>query len=234
MAHSTFDQLFRFRTHCLCGSPLTTMFRYSSFDNDYISVTPRGSYDLSQNGSLIKFACNIDSRISPYGEAKFDIYAYMASPTIKLVAEYVNPHAEMMNTVMPAEKFVERHFDEDAQKGFNINLQRRCAVISFGPQPCSHHYILTTSAIQFDIKKKELLPITLLEETFDLLDDRQNRYRFTTNFAGELTSIIYTVPKGGYILGEQKIVDMKSEKFLKYPFEREFLLNKLKTLLLFS
>src|SRR5271165_1477290 len=92
MEFDTFDQLFRFREHCLCGSKLQTVFEHSSFNDEYVAIMPRSSYCMENNNTIIRFPCNIESRCSPYGEVDFDFICYVSSPTFSIKSHYIHPH----------------------------------------------------------------------------------------------------------------------------------------------
>jgi hypothetical protein len=240
MQPQTFDQLFKFRKYCLCGNELVTIFNHSIHaDDEYTTVKPTGAYQLIDNNSKVIFPCNLDSRAAPYGEVNFIIHANVSSPSIKVIAEFAQPH--LTKIIISPNDFVRRHFTEDVQQKFNINLTRKCHArveaklrqFSY-TQPCGFSYVLSVGPILFDFVKNEMKPISLLEETFTLVDDKEHSYRFRTNFTKETTTITYSVPKPGFVIGGQESIDLPIEKFLKYPLEREFLLNKVKTLLLFS
>ena len=240
MQPTTLDQFFRFRKHCLCGKKLTTVFNHSfSNDDEYTTVNPLGSYHFADNNSTIKFPCHLESRSSPYGEVDFTIVANVSSPSIKLIAEFCHPHLTKV-TLSPGE-FVKLHFTEDVQKKFNINIIRKCTAKierkgKYGGlmMDCPSAFSLVTAPIMFGFNKREIVPISFLQETFILSDDKEHHYRFNTNFTKGVTQITYSVPMLGFVIGGQNTLEMPAEKFLKYPLDREFLLNKVKTLLLFS
>lgn len=240
MAPDTFYQFFKYRSHCLCGKELTTIFNHSfSNDDEYTTINPLGSYHFADNNSTIKFPCHLESRSSPYGEVDFTIVANVSSPSIKLLAEFSQPHLTKV-TISPGD-FVKKHFTEEVQKKFNINIIRKCTAkiekkSKYGNLmvDCPLAYSIVTKSILFDFNKKEIVPINFLQETFVLSDDKDHHYRFNTNFDEGVTKITYSVPVLGFVLGGQETLEMPAEKFLKYPLDREFLLNKVKTLLLFS
>lgn len=182
--------------------------------------------DNDNNGSTIDLLGNLDARTSPHGEADFLISAYVSSDTFNLKAAYPVPSFHKRH-VSP-EDFVKSHMTTDVQEKINIRLQRKCS-----NKQCEYSYFLSTAPIVFDMKTYKVSPLELQEETFRM-NYHDNTYYFRTNFATEQTTITYHVPKAGFVIGAHENIQMKSEKFLKYPLEAEFLLNKLKTLLLFS
>lgn len=225
MRPQTFDQLFRFRSHCLCGSELSTFFPYGSkLRDDYTFVNSVGSHHIDETSSKVVFLCNLTANTSPYGRVDFMMECYVSSPTFKLTA------TKESKNIMSAEDFVKIHFTEDIQQAQCITLKRICSKGNL----CDYHYGLSTQPILFDFKRKEIKPIDLAEESFRIKNDKGLGFYFRTNFTDGTTTITYTSPHSAFVIGTQESIQMKSEKFLKYPLNREFLLNKVKTLLLFS
>ncbi len=231
MSFSTFDQFFHFRSHCLCGQPLVNIFPGSSYmEDDYTTVRAAYAKDHTENGSVISFICGIDARTSPYGEVDFLVSVYVSSNSFKLSASY--PKEFMYKKRLAPNLFVKHHFNIHIQDKLNIYLKRVCSSYHTDNK-CEFGYALTTSPIKFDMKNQVIQPITLASEVFSISANDQ-KFHFDTNFINKETAIRCWSPKAGYVIGRQEVFHLNSEKYLKYPLEREFLLNKVKTLLLFS
>jgi hypothetical protein len=232
MQLATFEQLFNFRTNCLCGNPLSIVFNHGiHMDDDYTVIKPMSAYKLVKGGDQVAFPCCLESRLSPSGQVYFLILANLKDPSCSIKSEYYETGGVSTVTEYSTspDDFVKRHFTQQLQTGFNINLRLQCSHHS----SCQYRYQLSTGPIIFDMDMMQLKPITLISEYF-ILNGMRMKYYFKTDFATETTSITYNMPMPPYILGTQQVIQMNSEKFLRYPLEHEFLLNKLKTLLLFS
>jgi hypothetical protein len=219
MEFSTFADYFRFRDKCLCGGALATSFTYSSHDDDYIHVKPMGSYFVDKKELSLVFPLEIESRLSPHGEVAFHVVCHLV--TNKL---HVNTKS-FTNTQISPLNFVEQHLDIVAQQCLNFKMLRTCT----SSNDCNSHYELIARPLTFDIRGGTYNPIQADCEHFNLVDNAERKYRFLTDFKTGNTTIHYDVTNknSGSII-------LPLEKFVKYPVEREFLLNKVKTLILFT
>lgn len=200
-------------------------------DDDYTVIKPMSAYQLVKDGGWVAFPCCLESRLSPSGEVYFIILANLKDPSCSIKSEYVGTKGSSLHTEYrtSSDDFIKTHFTKQLQTGFNINLRLQCSHHS----SCKYNYQLSTGPIIFDLDMMQLKPIPLISEHFNI-DGMRNKYFFKTDFVTETTTITYNVPQPPFILGTQQVIQMNSEKFLRYPLEGEFLLNKLKTLLLFS
>ncbi len=227
------EQLFKFRTHCLCGDPLTTIFQHSSYDDDYISAKPRGAYTHKDSNTII-FPLNISSTVVPYGEVDFNITTKIDSDQFELQAAYVSYKSKFHPTAretqylvsdmnVSAEQFVENHFDSTVQNGLNFSLNRQCSHHNINNNKYGCEYFSRSTPMLFDLENRKTKGVRLIDEEFYLTDGK-NRIHVITNFDTQVTTMVV----GTYAFA------ISSQKFLKYPFESEFLLSKIKTLLTFS
>jgi hypothetical protein len=233
MQFTTFDQLFRFRSYCLCGDLLNLSFRHSSVKDELITVCPRASYSIENNNSTIRFPLNLESRTSPYGKADFDIVAPVVSPTFQINAHFTTKNASEGS----AYSFIKKHFTEDIQKRLNISFHMTCSRAGFRTSKtqkrCTYEYSLLTNGITFDLYSSSVI-IPLNEEEF-ILNDRWNKYIIKTRFEEGFTEIYMpTTSEKIRHYSFDSIIKMPVEKFISYPMDEGFLLNKLKLLTLFS
>jgi hypothetical protein len=184
--------------------------------------------ESDNNGSTIDLLGNLDARTSPYGEADFMISAYVSSDVFNLKAAY--PVSSIYKRHVSPDDFVRSHLTADVMEKVNLYFERKCP-----NKECPYNYALTSRPLSFNMKACKVSPVEPKDETFKLYYN-ENIYYFRTNFATGQTSITFNVPQPGrtYVFAPQEVVHMKAEKFIKYPLDPEFLLNKLKTLLLFS
>lgn len=237
----TFDQFFRYRSQCLCGQPLVTAFpKGVTMDDEYTCMT--GSHmETGDNGSVVKFLFNIDSRSVPYGDVSFVVASYVTSGAITIQgAMYNDPYRKPR---MSIDEFIKKHFDQASQLKLKLNLIRTCknaGIFCTTPRGylCNYSYHQKTRPLTFNVRTKMMDPIELEEESFHIDLDKKNhhsqRIYFRTNYMESLSKIIVMAPSKTMVLGKEPVIEMPAEKFLGFPVNPEFLLNKAKTLLLFS
>lgn len=199
--------------------------------DDYTFIKPLAAYQLSKDQSTVIFQCCIEARTSPYGEANFNILSNVTTPDFKIKAEYVvGSHRSTVHGDISPLDFVKKHFTADLQNSFDIGMVLKCAAHS-PEHRCG--YVLNCLPLKFDLDSNHILPIGLKSEEFEIRNGSMV-YRFKTSFVDGLTTILFNSPMKGFVIGKQETLEMNSEKFIRYPLDREFLLNKVKTLLLFS
>ncbi len=241
MPLQTFDQFFKYRSKCLCGQPMVTSFpKGAAMDDEYTCMTG-GHMETGDNGSVIRFQYNIDSQAVPYGDVSFIISSFVTSGAITISgAGYNNPYTRPR---MSLDEFIKCHFTHDLQVKLDLVMTRKCTnagIYSTNHKGnlCEYSYHQKTKPLTFNLRTKMMDPIEFAEESFFIGVERKNnhsgRIYFKTNFDDGTSKIITHAPSKGYVLGKELVIEMKSEKFLGYPVEPEFLLNKAKTLLLFS
>jgi hypothetical protein len=228
MRAQTFDQLFNLRPNCPCGSKLITLVsRGNAIDDEYTFVAFVGSHHWSETNEGVSFLGNIGSNVTPYGQAEFLIKCSMNSSNFELIAAY---DKQSPNTQLPADQFVKRHFNTEFQQKIKVFIKRECS----NRGECRCHYSMSTSFLTFDMYEQTISPIEIEGESFWLEDNSNHRYFFKTSFKEGITSIRFVSPSPKYIIGEVDSMEIDADKFLRFPLEREFLLNKAKTFLLFS
>lgn len=234
MEFETFDQLFKYRPNCLCGRPLAMTFAYSSsLDDDYSYILPEGYYK-SEDGAEMIFNFALDGKKPPTGKSSFIITAKVSSPHFSMVSTYTD--SSKKDRRITSTEFVKSHFNLTIQESLNISMCFKCDGV-VGEKQC--FYLLQTSPIQFkystgfNAANGEIVPISIREEKFSLKQGK-NRYYFNTSYLTNKTIITYNTPKSGFVIGWQEKIEVPAEKFSKFPLDQELLLNKLKTLLLFS
>ncbi len=229
MLATTFDQLFSLRSNCPCGSPLFTIVsRGANIDDDYTFVNCVGTHHWNDYGEEgIAFLINLSSNAFPYGQAEFLIKCPMDKPNFELLAAY---EKESHRNGMTAEQFVKRHFTFGLQFKQKIHVKRECA----NRGNCKCNYTLVSDNITFDMDTQQLNQMKFGAEDFSLVDDNDRRIYFQTDFESGITNIKYINHSARFTIGKQESFELETEKFLRYPLDREFLLNKVKTFLLFS
>lgn len=196
-------------------------------DDDYTFVNFTGSHHWSEDGEGVAFLGSLGSNVSPYGQADFLIKCPVGSSSFELLATY---DKQSPNTGIDVEQFVNKHFSRSFQRGLKIHLRRECS----NRGNCKMSYSLNTTSLTFDMIERTIDPINLHSETFHLDDKSGHRFYFNTDFLEKKTSIRFISPSQRFVIGEQDTIEIDSEKFLRFPLDHEFLLNKVKTLLLFS
>lgn len=209
-------------------------------DDEYTCITG-GHMETGDNGSVIKFGYNIDSRSVPCGDVSFVISSYVTSGSITIGGAMYNDSYRKPR--MSTDEFIKKHFNYASQLKLKINLIRTCknaGVFCTTPKGylCQYSFRQKNRPITFNVKTKMMDPIELEEEEFHINIEKKNNHSypiyFRTNYAEGLSKIVVRLPSKIYVLGTEQVIEMTSEKFLGFPLDREFLLNKAKTLLLFS
>lgn len=209
-------------------------------DDDYTCMT--GSHmNIGNNGSVIKFMFNIDSRTVPYGDVDFIISSYVSSGAITVdAAMYKSPYTKPR---MSTDEFIKRHFNYASQFKLKLQLVRTCknaGIFCTTPKGylCDYSYHQITKPLIFDVKTKQMDLIELESESFMIHVEKKNDHSypfyFKSNFSEGLSKIVVRAASKNYKPGPEQVIEMPVEKFLGFPVEREFLLNKARTLLLFS
>jgi len=197
-------------------------------DDEYTFVNFVGSHHWSEGSEGVAFLGSIGSNVTPYGQAEFLIKCQMDSPRFELMAAY---EPQSPRSQLPANQFVQRHFTEDFQRKLKVFIKRECS----DRGNCKCHYSLATTPLTFDMYDMTISPMELEGESFWLDDSHHNRrYFFKTDFVNMVTNIKFVSPSPQHIIGNVDSMDIDVDKFLRFPLEREFLLNKVKTFLLFS
>lgn len=208
----------KFRSHCLCGYELKTHIKFDAADSEYITITPYRSQYENIIDIPTKIKCNLDSQVSPYGQVDFEIIIMPQSSRFHLGTNSAQD-----------EVFVRKHFSIAAQLSLKIQAIRVC----YGNPYCDIKYKLSTYNLVFDLDTSTIGGLSLFNEHFFIKENGKS-YSFVTNFENKTTVIGYEKPQPRFILPATKFIEMNSDKFLRYPFERDFLLEKIHTLLLFS
>ena len=214
MKFDTFADYFQFRGKCLCGSPLATTFTYSSADDDYIHIKPSGSYFVDKKELTLVFPLEIESRLSPHGEVAFNVVCDLRTKKLHVQTK------SFTNTQISPLNFVEQHFNVVTQQAVNFKMLRTC----LSSEKCESFYELIAYPLTFDLRAGAYNPIEVECEHFNIRDDQERKYYFSTVFRDESTIVTY----------DREKMTLPLDKFSKYPLDREFLLNKIKTLILFT
>ena len=220
MQINTFAEYFRFRDRCPCGGSLATTFTYSSADDDYIHIKPTGSYFVDKKSLSLVFPLEIESRLSPHGEVSFHVICDLMTNKLHVQTK------SFTNTQISPLNFVEQHFNVVTQQAVNFKMLRTC----MSSQKCESFYELIAYPLTFDLRAGTYNPIEVECEHFKIIGDTDHKYYFSTVFRDGNTVITY---EKGRNEGKGSIV-LPWDKFSKYPLEHEFLLNKVKTLILFT
>lgn len=185
------------------------------------------NYDTKDNGATIGFVCSIDAKVAPHGEANFLVKSSITTGECHIESAAYPTYSYYKKT-MPATEFVKKHFLPNVQEKLKLIMGRKCS----NYERCEYSYTFRSAPLQFDVTAGQMLPIRLLDEAF-IIKDGTKRYGFGTNFL-ENTTNVRSITGSSHLNPSKTLVTLPAEKYLKYDFNREFLLNKLKTLLLFS
>lgn len=193
-------------------------------NDDYRFVTFIGSHHQSDLEEGIAFLGTIGSNTPPYGQADFMIKCPINKPNFELLSVY---DEQSPKNDLSADQFVKRHFNYDFQNSLKVIIKRECS----DRGNCKLRYHLNTQLITFDMGNQIIDSIELNDEFF-WIEDKNKIFCFKTDFTIGKTFIQMT--KQDDRVHWHDCIEIDSEKFLRYPLDREFLLNKLKTLLVFS
>lgn len=206
-------QFLQYRTTCLCGANLYTTFSYSTakIDNN-IDVMPLGSYQVDEKEEIITFPFTI---MKNNNRIDFQLIAF------------INSNKFIMRTNSEKDKnYVEDMLSLDIQKQLGIVMAKRC----LGTGSCQYSYQLKSSnnIFYFDNYTVD----TCISAEFYKIKNNDLEYRFYINYLDDVTVINY---KEDYnIRSNEGRLELPTTKFSKYPLDPKFIINKVKTLLLFS
>ncbi len=215
MQFETFDQMFRFREHCLCGAMLEGFFRCATADDEYVTISPRLLNSTAEPNSMsLCLGFEIDSRIVPSGVVYFDLFIKKHSKDFEMRARYLSPPYDQMS----AAEFATKHFSSREQKNMAINVHVECS-----DERCPYGYKSTFGNVVFDLKSRKIEDFSILKERFVLnKDDR--KHLIISDFRADITTIQF----------QKDIIELPAQNFAKYPLDAQFLLDKINTLFLFS
>jgi hypothetical protein len=162
----------------------------------------------------------MESRLSPQGEVSFNVICDLMTNKLNIQTK------SFTNTQISPLNFVEQYLDASVQRSLNMKMLRVC----MATEPCDSYYEIVAMPLSFNIRACTYNPIVPEYERFTLTDSRERKYYFMTTFASKETSIEYAKSK----YEDRGSITIPFEKFAKYPLDREFLLNKIKTLILFT
>ena len=221
MQFNTISDFYNYRSNCLCGRKLETTFNYSSANYSEVFAAPSASYQI--NNDCILYPLEISyGRYQQHGNTKFELYCNIQNNKIHINTK------DFSRTIISPLDFIRKHFTDKIQNELNLSLDRKCE-----SNMCEYNYGFFTKPLNFDLNNNTYLPIELVSESFNLQEEDKS-YRIITNYNDDITNIQYHTPQLQFILPAQEIVKISANKFSKYPLNKEFLISKLKTLILFS
>jgi hypothetical protein len=220
MQFETFDQFFRFRECCICGYALSSTFTHSSHSDEYIDVKPSSSYRVDKLNDRVIFPFDVESRASPYGEVSFQLNAHIHQNRISIQT------TSFTRTVMSPMDFILKHLSHGVQRSLNIQIMRGCT----RPKPCGSNYMMKTTPIVFNLRERVMKPFEIHNEDFTIKEEKY-AYHFTSYFGLNSTKISVSGISGTDF---KDVIELEADKYLRFPFEKDFLTDKVKTLILFS
>lgn len=220
MQFETFDQFFRFRERCICGCPLSSSFTHSSHSDEYVDVKPSASYRVDKINDRVIFPFEMESRASPYGEVSFQLNAHIHQNRISIQT------LSFTRTVISPMDFILKHLSHGIQRSLNIQIMRGCTK----PKPCGAGYTMKTTPIVFNLRERIMKPFEINHEEFTIKEEN-HAYHFTSYFGTNSTKISVNGAPGTNF---KDVIELEADKYLRFPFEKDFLMDKAKTLILFS
>ena len=215
MQFETFDQMFQFRKHCLCGALCEGYFQCLTSDDEYITISPRLLNSTASPDSMsLCLGFEIDSRIVPSGIVYFDLFIKRQSKDFEMRARYLSSPYDQV----PASEFAKKYFHEREQNNMKITVHVECA-----NESCPYEYKSKFGHVIFDLNTRTISDFSILSERF-VLNNNERKYSISSNFMEDVTTIKY----------QKDEIKLSSKNFAKYSWDRQFLLDKIKTLFLFS
>lgn len=211
MREISLGQFLKYRTHCLCGSQLTTNFSYSTAKIGNATISPAGSYYLDKLKESIIFPFTIEFVKE---RVHFELISFLHSNSFVL----------RINNNATVAEFIKEKFSQDIQSQISINMNRGCS-----SHYCNYSYKLYSVNTIFDFSNYTVTT-NVSSEHYKIVD-KELLYEFYINSKNDTATIMcYSI--GRY----DRVPDLilPADKFLEYPFNAEFIINKVKTLLLFS
>lgn len=222
MQFETFDQMFQFRRHCVCGSLLEGFFRCTTADDEYVTISPRLLNSTASPDSMsLCLGFEIDSRIVPSGIVYFDLFIKRHSKDFEINAQYLSSPYDQIS----AFEFAKKYFCENEQNNLNITIHVNCA-----DERCPYDYKSKFGRIIFDLDTKTVNNFSIINERF-ILTKNDRRYVIISNFYEDKTIIKYQAEQNK---PANDAIEMSAQNFAKYPLDAKFLLDKIGTLFLFS
>lgn len=217
MQFETISEFLQFRGTCLCGNAFRIQFSYSHSSTDYVEVRPISSYSIKKDG--IVFPLEIESRLHPHGEVSFEIHVSLNHNKIS-----VHPKSFSKTGISPLD-FIQRHFTLQSQKQLGLKLALKCSKI----EECSYRgYVGVTVPLTFNFQTRQLVSFSMETETIHFVGE-ESLYSFNSKFNLNETTISIKSPTG-----QTTDLKIESDKYLRFDFNKEFLINKAKTLILFT
>ncbi|CAB4196585.1 hypothetical protein UFOVP1290_105 [uncultured Caudovirales phage] len=221
MQFNTISDFYNYRSNCLCGRKLYTTFSYSAATFSDVFAAPSSSYQINENN--ITFPLEISfGRNQQNGNTKFELHC-----DVQNNKTYINTKCFTRTVISPID-FIIKHFTKEIQNELNLSFYRKCE-----SNICEYNYELTTKQLNFDLIARNYNPIEVNTESFNLQEGDKS-YRIVTNFNEDITNIQYHTPQLQFILPAQEVIKISANKFSKYPLNKDFLMDKIKTLILFS
>lgn len=208
----------------MCGAPTKIDFRMNEFDDEYLSIRPITRVQEKLGGAQYFFAFYMESRVTPYVNANFGLLVNSSSNTLTMVVECRNLYNPQRESTLKAKAFSAHHFTQ-VQLQLGIKIIKLCTNLE-----CKNAYSLETTPLTFDLSGSKMNSFELATESFSIQRNKLE-HRFLSRFQSDITTV--TVYKTGQRV-DQSSLELKAHKFLEYPWDAEFFLNKARTLLTFS
>lgn len=211
-------EFINFRSQCFCGMPLQAYCSSTDINNFSVNINLL-THELNVVNDQINISFVLED-FTKYNKIYFDII-FRANSNI---FEITFPKSKQSFNYLKC--CLQKNFSIRQQHLFSFNIYLKC-------KNNSCDYILRSVPVYFNIKDQAVFPFKIKSETFTL-NKNNERFIFKSNFLSNTTSINYTVDSDTFLIGVQDSFILPLENFLKYDFTADYLLNKVKTFILFS
>lgn len=191
-------------------------------------LKPRSSYVFDINNNIAKFPLNIENVLLPI------MNEYNCSVDFTINSELNNNHVWLELDNKSEEiwyDFIKRNFVLELQLELQIKISLKCFGSNF--ESCPYCYQLNSKFLTFDLYTGIINEISIESEKFKIRDNN-HLYNFDIDYQSNSAVISYNTFSQTSILPVQNTINIPVSKIAKYDFNKEYIMEKTKTLLLFS